>query len=527
MAREEPYDAYIRPMLTDHYQITMAYSYWKNGSHMDPSVFEAFFRKCPFKGEFAVFAGVDEVQRFLKEFRFRVEEVDFLRTALPQGCDEGFFQWLSSIDASSLQVYALPAGTLCFPKIPVIRIEGPLAVAQLCETTILNLINFASLAATNATRFVHAAGESKTMVEFGLRRAQGPDGAMTASKYCYLGGFHATSNVLAGMKHGIPVSGTHAHAYVSSYISEEDLKLRTLGDFDLMTLSKQYRDDMGVQGNDGELVAFVSYALAFPTHFLALVDTYDTLNSGIPNFLCVALALYKAGFQAVGIRLDSGDLSFISRKARELFKSAALRYDLPFLASLTIVASNEINERVLLSLKEQGHEIDMFGVGTHLVTCQSQPALGMVYKLVEIRGHPRIKLSDEKEKVTLPGKKLPYRLYGAGNIPLLDLLVPDNEQVPQPGERLLVRHPFEETKRAYVTPVRVECLSVLIWDHGTVLPLSTLEEGRSRVKQQMASMRQDYTRFLNPTPYKVSVTDALFRYLAELWMEELPIRELR
>lgn len=494
---------------------------------MDPSVFEAFFRKCPFKGEFAVFAGVDEVQGFLKGFGFTEKEVNYLRSVLPQGCDEGFFQWLSSIDASSLQVYALPAGTLCFPKVPVIRIEGPLAIAQLCETTILNLINFSSLVATNATRFVHAAGETKQMVEFGLRRAQGPDGAMTASKYCYLGGFHATSNVLAGMMHGIPVSGTHAHAYVSSYITEEDLQFRQLGEFDIMTLSKQYRDEMNVQGNDGELVAFVSYALAFPTHFLALVDTYDTINSGIPNFLCVALALHKAGYQAVGIRLDSGDLSFISRKARQLFQAAATRYSLPFLASMTIVASNEINERVLLSLKEQGHEIDVFGVGTHLVTCQSQPALGMVYKLVEIRGFPRIKLSDEKEKITLPGKKLPYRLYGSENAPLLDLLVPDNEPAPQPGEHLLVRHPFEETKRAYVTPVRVERLSELIWDHGVANPLSSLEEARSRVKQQMASMRSDHTRFLNPTPYKVSVTDALFKYLAELWMKELPIRELR
>ena len=527
MAREEPYNAYIRPLLTDHYQITMAYSYWKNGCHMDPAVFEAFFRKCPFKGEYAVFAGVDEVQRFLKEFRFTREEVDFLRSVLPAGSDEGFFQWLSTVDASALQVFAIPAGTLCFPKIPVIRVTGPLAIAQLCETTILNLVNFSSLVATNASRFVRAAGEEKHMVEFGLRRAQGPDGAMTASKYCYLGGFHATSNVLAGMKYGIQVSGTHAHAYVSSYINEEDLKSRTLGDIDLMTVSRQYRDEMGVQANDGELVAFVSYALAFPTQFLALVDTYDTINSGIPNFLCVALALNQAGYQAMGIRLDSGDLSFISTQARAMFRAAAERYSLPYLANMTIVASNEINEKVLLSLREQGHEIDMFGVGTHLVTCQSQPALGMVYKLVEIRGHPRIKLSDEKEKITIPGKKLPYRLFGQNNVPLLDLLVRDTDPVPQPGERILARHPFDETKRVYVTAVHIEQLSQLIWDHGTALPLPTLEESRNRVKAQMSCMRPDFTRLLNPTPYKVSVTDGLFRYLADLWQKELPIRELR
>jgi nicotinate phosphoribosyltransferase len=182
---------------------------------------------------------------------------------------------------------------------------------------------------------------------------------------------------------------------------------------------------------------------------------------------------------------------------------------------------------VLLALKEEGHEIDVFGVGTHLVTCQSQPALGMVYKLVEIRGQPRIKLSDEKEKVTLPCKKQVYRLYGNSGTALLDLLLSDGEPVPAAGVRILARHPFEDTKRVYVTPTKVEQLTELVWDLGQAKPLPTLEEARERVKAQLATMRTDYTRFLNPTPYKVSVSNSLFDFLADLWQKELPIQELK
>jgi nicotinate phosphoribosyltransferase len=259
-------------------------------------------------------------------------------------------------------------------------------------------VNFASLVATNATRFCVAAGKNKTLLEFGLRRAQGPDGGLSASKYCYLGGFDGTSNVLAGKLYGIPTKGTHAHAYVSSYVSMKDLTEVKLNDFKskeerpFAQLCEDYLKEVGPilqilpdETNKGELAAFVSYAIAFPTNFLALVDTYDVLKSGLPNFLAVALALHKCNYTARGLRLDSGDLAYLSLEVRAKFKEVANRYDIDYFANFDIVASNDINEDTLVSLEKQGHSINTFGIGTHLVTCQKQPALGCVFKLVEVK----------------------------------------------------------------------------------------------------------------------------------------------
>ena len=239
--------------------------------------------------------------------------------------------------------------------------------------------------------------ESKILLEFGLRRAQGPDGGLSASKYCYLGGFDGTSNVLAGKLYGIPVKGTHAHAYVSSYECLEDLTIRNLTDRKtgevrpFADLCLKYLEELGPilrilpnETNRGELAAFISYAIAFPTNFLALVDTYDVLKSGLPNFLAVARALHECSYQAVGLRLDSGDLAYLSLEVRARFVETAKRFNLQYFEHFTIVASNDINEDTLVSLEKQGHAIDSFGIGTHLVTCQKQPALGCVFKLVEV-----------------------------------------------------------------------------------------------------------------------------------------------
>ncbi len=285
-----------------------------------------------------------------------------------------------------------------FPRIPLIRIEGPVFKTQLLETTLLTLVNFASLVATNAARFRAATGPSKTLLEFGLRRAQGPDGGLSASKYCYLGGFDGTSNVLAGKLYGIPIKGTHAHAYVSSYECMNDLTERELCDRlsgerrPFVDLCLQYLKKLGPilkilpdETNKGELAAFVSYAIAFPTNFLALVDTYDVLKSGLPNFLAVALGLHECNYLPVGLRLDSGDLAYLSLEVRAKFIETAKKFDIDYFKDLTIVASNDINEDTLVSLEKQGHAIDSFGIGTHLVTCQKQPALGCVYKLVEVK----------------------------------------------------------------------------------------------------------------------------------------------
>ena len=285
-----------------------------------------------------------------------------------------------------------------FPRIPLIRIEGPILETQLLETTLLTFVNYASLVATNAARFRSATGPGKTLLEFGLRRAQGPDGGLSASKYCYLGGFDGTSNVLAGKLYGIPIRGTHAHAYISSYGSMNDLTERELCDHisgerrQFADLCLKYLNELGPvlkilpdETHKGELAAFASYAIAFPTSFLALVDTYDVLQSGLPNFLAVARALHECNYQAVGLRLDSGDLAYLSLEIRTKFQETANKFNISYFKDFNIVASNDINEDTLVSLEKQGHAIDSFGIGTHLVTCQKQPALGCVYKLVEVK----------------------------------------------------------------------------------------------------------------------------------------------
>lgn len=520
----QPTNPLVNPMLTDLYQLTMAYGYWRSGRHEDKAVFDLFFRKNPFGGEFTVFAGLEEVLRLVDSFRFTPEQLDYLKAEMPD-CKREFFDWLSKIDCSKINLFAVKEGTVVFPRIPLIRAEGPLAIVQMLETPLLNLINYPSLVATNAARFRLAAGPDKTLIEFGLRRAQGPDGAISASRYSYIGGFDATSNVLAGQLFGIPILGTMAHSFISSFSSLDKLDDVSWCNFSEKIHYWQTKLDLN-HTNKGELAAFVAYAQAFPKGFLALVDTYDTLRSGIPNFLCVALVLKELGYQPLGIRLDSGDLTHLSQEARKMFRFASEKsgHDL---SNLQIAASNDINEKVLHALNEQRHEIDVFGIGTHLVTCQTQPALGCVYKLVEINGWPRIKLSEEPAKVTLPGRKEVYRLIGQEGYPLLDLMVQVGEEPPQAGKEILCRHPFSETKRALVTPSQVVLLHHLVWDGKLTGSLPSIREVRDFVRQQIAMLRPDHLRAVNPTPYKVSVSERLYTFLHELLQTESPIATLQ
>ena len=330
-----------QPLLTDLYQITMAYAYWKSGKHDEYATFDLFFRKSPFKGEFTIFAGLADCIDFVKEFRYEESDLAFLRNLLP-GCEADFFDYLGQLSTRDLEIEALTEGSVCFPRIPLMKVSGPLVLVQLLETVFLNLVNFASLVATNAARFRIAAGKRIKLLEFGLRRAQGPNGGLTASKYSYLGGFDGTSNVLAGKLYGIPVKGTHAHAFVSSYNSLEELKgrkLRLANDFvgdepstDFSTLCLRWHSTVADQlkllaseSNAGELAAFIGYALAFPDGFLALVDTYDVCKSGILNFCAVALALNECGYRALGVRVDSGDLAYLSTRLRHIFNKIATR----------------------------------------------------------------------------------------------------------------------------------------------------------------------------------------------------------
>lgn len=423
-----------------------------------------------------------------------------------------------------------------FPREPLLRIEGPLGIAQLVETTLLNLVNYPSLVATCAARMRLVAGDSKRLLEFGLRRAQGPDGAISASKYSVIGGFDGTSNVLAGKMFDLSVAGTHGHAYIMSYITFADLPSTTIAsptdktvqiEFKNLVLQKRLLfEDLGFcKTNEGELAAFVSYAQAFPNGFLALVDTYDTLSSGVKNFVCVSLALIDIGYAPRGIRLDSGDLAYLSTECRKLFREVDTRLGKNALTDLMISASNDINEKVLAALDKQGHEIDCFGIGTHLVTCQSQPALGCVYKLVEVKGNPRIKLSQEIEKLVVPCKKAVYRLYGKDGVAILDVIQMSTEPPPAVGKPILCRHPFESHKTCRVTPSRVEELLSLLWENGSpVRPISTIAEVRAHRANQMTFMRNDILRTTNPTPYKVSLSETLFQFMHALWQEYAPTR---
>ncbi|XP_020577758.1 nicotinate phosphoribosyltransferase 2-like isoform X2 [Phalaenopsis equestris] len=506
-----PTNPMVSPLLTDLYQFTMAYAYWKAGKHQDRAVFDLYFRKNPFGGEYTVFGGLEECIRLIANFELKEEEISFLRSVMPT-CEDGFFDYLRALDCSNVEVYAISEGSTVFPKVPLMRVEGPVAVVQLLETPFLNLVNYASLVTTNAARHRFVAGKSKALLEFGLRRAQGPDGGISASRYCYMGGFDATSNVAAGRFFSIPLRGTHSHAFVSSFM-----------------LSDALHGAFG-ETNQSELAAFTSYALAMPNNFLALVDTYDVMKSGIPNFCAVALALNDLGYKATGIRLDSGDLAYLSIKSRKFFHVIEKEFAVPGFGNLLITASNDLNEETIDALNKQGHEVDAFGIGTYLVTCYSQAALGCVFKLVEINGQPRIKLSEDVSKVTIPCKKRCYRLYGREGYALLDLMTGENEEPPKKGERILCRHPFSESKRAYVVPHRVEELLKCYWPGGSGNKreeLPSLKTMRDRCMQHLDQMRPDHMRRLNPTPYKVSVSGNLYDFIHSLWLNEAPIGELQ
>jgi nicotinate phosphoribosyltransferase len=319
---------------------------------------------------------------------------------------------------------------------------------------------------------------------------------------------------------------------VQSFTGVEDLKDHTLAGVDgevhdFVKIVLEIRAELGFNyTNEGELASFVAYAQAFPKGFLALVDTYDTSKSGVPNFICVALGLLKLGYKPIGIRLDSGDLSYLSRITRKALNEMGARTD-PYLSKCLIMASNEINKSVLISLKQQGHEIDTFGIGTHLVTCDDQPAMGCIYKLVEVKGIPRIKLSQELSKMTIPGKKEAYRLFGQDGYSLLDLMIRVGDKPPDSVSHVLCHHPFDHIKRVYVTPSKVIPLHHCVWDGKRISQEVPLNETRDYVLNQLRTTREDHLRDINPTPYKVSVSEELYNYVYHLWAEESPVTELK
>lgn len=366
------------PLLTDLYQLTMAYGYWKLNIHERPAAFHLLFRRNPFKGNYTLSCGMGSVLDFLSKWHFQEDDLDYLSTLNNGNGDKlfanEFLDYLRQM-TFTCSIDAIPEGTVVFPHEPLLRIQGPLLQCQLLESPLLNILNFQTLIATKASRVCRAAG-SDTVIEFGLRRAQGPDGAVSASRASYIGGCHATSNTLAGKLFGIPVRGTHAHSWVTAFPTEKE--------------------------------AFAAYASIMPNNCTLLVDTYKTLD-GVANAIEIGKELRQEGSELLGIRLDSGDMAELSIKARKMLDDAGFE-------DTTILASNSLDEYVISDLKQRGAKISAWGVGTNLTTAYDQPALDGVYKLSALQDASgawdyKLKLSEQEIKVSNPGRHQVRRFF--------------------------------------------------------------------------------------------------------------------
>jgi nicotinate phosphoribosyltransferase len=472
-------------LLTDLYQLTMAAGYLAQGRREDEAVFHLFYRTNPFGGGYAVMAGVDTALDYLEGLRFSPEDCAYLG-GLCGNDGQPLFRddFLTALREFrfTCDVDAVPEGTVVFPHEPLVRVSGPLWQAQLVETALLNIINFQTLIATKASRLVRAA-KGEPVIEFGLRRAQGIDGALAASRAAWLGGVDATSNVLAGRRYGIPVKGTHAHSWVMVH--------------------------------DDELAAFSEYAAAMPNNCIFLVDTYDTL-AGVRNAVRVGRQLRERGHELVGIRLDSGDLAWLSIEARKILDAAGF-------PDVRIVASNDLDEHLIRSLKEQGAAIDIWGIGTKLATAYDQPALGGVYKLAAIRqgGEPwqhRIKLSEQAVKVSTPGKLNTWRYQQDGRY-CCDILV---DELAPPAEGMVLVDPADPTRRrpAPAGASHEELLQPLLRGgvscDGARVPL---EAARQRCQRQLAGFYDGILRFDHPHEYPVGLEQGLNETKTRLIME--------
>ncbi len=455
-------------LLTDLYQLSMACGYWKTGTSEREAAFHLTFRRPPFAGGYAIAAGIAPALAYLRRLRFTADDLAFLATVTDGSggplFPAEFLGYLGEL-RFTCTVDAVPEGSLVFAHEPIIRVIGPILQAQLVETALLTLVNFQTLVATKASRVV-AAARGEAVLEFGLRRAQGIDGGLSASRAAYLGGVSATSNVLAGKLFGVPVKGTHAHSWVMFH-----------GD---------------------ELAAFRDYASALPGNCTFLVDTYDTIE-GVRNAITVGHELRAKGHELAGIRLDSGDLAFLSIEARAMLDAAGF-------TNTKIAASNDLDENLINSLHDQGARIDIWGVGTKLVTAYDQPALGGVYKLGATREHGQwrdvIKLSEQPIKISNPGILQVKRLR------LGQQLVGDILYDREAGFSGPMLHDIEDPLRAPVTPEfdSTEDLLVTYLDRGeTVRSPDSLEVCRERAATQLAQLSPRTRRFLNPQPYPVGL----------------------
>ena len=468
-------------LLTDLYQLTMAYGYWKSNRADHEAVFHLHFRKPPFGGGYTIAAGLEPVIDWLQTFRFAPDDLAYL-ARIPGNDGKPIFEtaFLDYLGRMRLEVDidAIPEGTVVFPHQPLIRVRGPILQGQLLETALLCLVNFNTLIATKAARICQAAGAGPVL-EFGLRRAQGLDGALAASRAAHVGGCASTSNVLAGKRYGIPVRGTHAHSWVMSFDDEE--------------------------------AAFETYAQAMPNNCVFLVDTYDTL-AGVRKAINVARRLRERGHEIVGIRLDSGDLAWLSAEARKLLDAGGF-------PKAQIVASNDLDERTIASIQQQGGAIAVWGVGTKLVTAYDQPALGGVYKLAAIREpggtwKPRVKLSEQAIKVSNPGIQNVRRFIRAGEA-IGDVLWDEMHPTPTPWTMV---DPADPTRRRDMPEdVQAEDLLVPIFRHGgLVYARPPLADIRARTQTQLKLFHPGVRRLDNPHQYPVGLEAGLHERKTEL-----------
>ncbi|WP_127579381.1 nicotinate phosphoribosyltransferase [Paenibacillus koleovorans] len=465
---------------TDKYQINMMYAHWKQGTMRDKAVFEAYFRKLPFGNGFAVFAGLERIVRYMESLRFGEAELAYLAEQ-EERYEPAFLEELRAFRFSG-SLHAVEEGTPVFAGVPLVRVEASVFEAQLIETALLNFMNYQTLIATKAARIKQVAG-TDVLLEFGTRRAQEADAAIWGARAAYIAGFHATSNMRAGMLFGIPAKGTHAHSWV--------------------------------QGHDTEEEAFRRFAEALPDHVTLLVDTYDTLRSGVPNAIKTARLLESMGKRLQAIRLDSGDLAYLSQRAREMLDEAGL-------PDVRIVASNDLDENIIMNLKAQGARIDVWGVGTQLITAADQPALGGVYKLVarekDGRYEPVIKVSGNPEKVTNPGIKDVYRIVSrATGKAEADYMALRHEDDIRRGERLKLFDPVHPYIHKHVEEYdAIPLLKPIIVDGVAVYELPTLERIRAYHAEQLQQFWPQYLRKLHPETYRVNLSQEAWQLKMDL-----------
>lgn len=470
-------------LLTDLYELTMMQGYFKNPTDQ-VVVFDAFYRKNPCDGGYAIVAGLDQIIEYVRHLHFAPDDIDYLRSL--NIFDADFLEYLRGFHFTG-DIYAVPEGTVVFPREPLLKVIAPVMEAQLVETTILNLLNHQSLIATKASRVVYAA-KGDGIMEFGLRRAQGPDAGLYGARAAMIGGCIGTSNVLTGQMFQVPVKGTHAHSWIMSF--------------------------------PDEYTAFKTYAELYPNACILLVDTYDVLNSGVPNAIRVFQEMKAAGHEmkGYGIRIDSGDLAYLSKQAYKMLDEAGF-------GDAIISASSDLDEYLIESLKSQGAKINSWGVGTNLITCQDNPAFGGVYKLAAIKNAededfvPKIKVSENVEKVTNPGNKTIYRIYDKQTKKIrADLICLANETF-DPEEDMIIFDPmatWKKTKIAGGSYVLRELLVPVFQKGECVYTSPSVMEIRDICQKELNTLWDETRRFVNPQEVYVDLSDKLFKIKSDL-----------